>query len=134
MIIQSILTCPSSKKTENLKISLFPMLLVRGDCVTSNRRRQFFVTGVRQDFSLFYEYLRRCKYCPEPYSTPEEVAQHFATSHQFFLFLGKMLESTTYYLINKNLIVICLFDLTLNVWVNNFSVMSGWVFLGWTSI
>ena len=74
------------------------------------------VTGVRRHFSFFYEHLRRCKYCPEPYSMPEEVVQHCATSHRmFFLFLDKALESTTYHLINKHLIVICLFDLTLNV-------------------
>ena len=29
--------------------------------------------------------------------------------------------------------MICLFDLILYVSVNNFSVMYGWVFLGWTS-
>ena len=30
-------------------------------------------------------------------------------------------------------LVFCLFDLILYVPVNSFSIMSGWVFLGWTS-
>ena len=61
------------------------------------------------------------------------IVQHCATSHRMFSFIYKTLESTTYYLMYKHLLVICLFDLTLNVWVNKFSVISGWVFPDWTS-
>ena len=46
---------------------------------------------------------------------PEEVALCDLPPNVFFLFLDKALESTAYYLINQHLIVICLFDLTLNV-------------------
>ena len=53
-------------------------------CYTGNRRRQFFCNRSRRHFSFFYELLRRCKYCPEPYSKPEEVVQHCATSHRMF--------------------------------------------------
>ena len=38
-----------------------------------------------------------------------------------------------YDLVNIKFAFVCLIDLILYVTVNNFSVMSGWVFLGWTS-
>ena len=59
----------------------------------------FSVTGVRRHFSFFYEHLRRCKYCPEAYSTPEEVVQHLRPPTECFFILR--LSSGKYILLNK---------------------------------